>query len=78
MVGLNGNSKRITVKIDSDNVSDVLEIRPHVHITEKEKEGYETGVKPGIVLKTILKTALLIKILYINILLYLYVYYFKY
>ena len=47
LVGYDGSSKKIPVKIDSDNVSDVLEIRPHATLKEKEGEGYETGVKPG-------------------------------
>lgn len=49
LVGYNGVTGKIPVEINSDDVSDILEIRPHVTISEKESECYETGVKPGII-----------------------------
>lgn len=47
LVGQDGCLNKLHVRLDSDNVSDVLEIRPHATLKEKEAEGYETGVKPG-------------------------------
>ncbi|KAK6641848.1 hypothetical protein RUM44_013566 [Polyplax serrata] len=46
LVGQDGCLNKLHVRLDSDNVSDVLEIRPHATLKEKEAEGYETGVKP--------------------------------
>ncbi|KAL0266427.1 UNVERIFIED_CONTAM: hypothetical protein PYX00_008963 [Menopon gallinae] len=46
LVGYNGVTDKIPVEINSDKVLDVLEIRPHATVTEKEMEDYETGVKP--------------------------------
>lgn len=47
LVGYSGTLQKIPVEIDSDNVADVLQIRPHTLVSEKESDNYETGVKPG-------------------------------
>lgn len=49
---------KIPLEIDSDNVADVLEIKPHATLKEKEKENYATGVKPGQFLKLFISSNL--------------------
>lgn len=47
LIGYNGTKGKIPVEINSNDVADVLAIRPHVSVSIKEKDNYETGVKPG-------------------------------
>lgn len=46
LIGYKGCMGRISLEINSDNVADVLEIKPHATVEEKEEENFETGIKP--------------------------------
>lgn len=67
LVGPEGSFNKLPVKIDSNNVADVLEIRPHTSLKEKEMKGYETGVKPGETQKKSFAICSLCSILFQNI-----------